>query len=302
MPELPSSPNFFIVGAQKAGTTSLYHYLAQHPQIYMSPVKEPSYFAPEQCPADCVPSWEAYLRHFAEVCDEPAVGEATATYLWSETAARNIAARVPDAKIIISLRNPIERAFSQYLHMLTQGATRNSFREQIQLGLSCRRGQFSLLWPFLELGNYYEQIVRYLDVFPRSQIHVLYYEQLERVPLQVVQSLYSFLGVDAGFVADVGYRHNQPRVHRFTKTTFFLRRSGAWRHVRRLVPEPLLPHLRKVLFRPRESLQIAPEDRAFLAGYYREDVIKLSLLLDRDLTAWLDGDAPTATVQVAGDS
>jgi hypothetical protein len=290
MPEPLNRPNFFIVGAQKAGTTSLYNYLAQHPQIYMSPVKEPSYFAPEQCPAGSVPSWAAYLRHFAEVTDELAIGEATATYLWSETAARNIATRIPDAKIIISLRNPIERAFSQYLHMLTQGATRNSFREQINMGLQCRNTPFSVLWPFLELGKYHEQIIRYFREFPRSQIHISYYDELEQMPAQVMRDLYSFLGVDANFVTDVTYRHNQPRIPRLTTTAYFLKRWGAWRYLRRLAPRSLGPRMRSVMLRSRESLRIERADRAFLAAYYREDVIQLSLLLDRDLTVWLDTD------------
>src|ERR1700744_4238921 len=132
------APNFFIVGAPKAGTTSLYNYLGQHPQIYMSPIKEPNYFAGEmrldnfveearRRIADemhdlqeylrgdmrqnrfggWVSAWEDYLKLFRNVTDEIAIGEATPCYLWSETAARNIAARIPDAKIIINLRNPV---------------------------------------------------------------------------------------------------------------------------------------------------------------------------------------------------
>src|ERR1700722_15601651 len=127
-----SQPNFFIVGAGKTGTTSLHGYLNQHPQIYMSPVKEPCYFAPEirgeNISADfrshlkrqtrllkkilddggevkplgwIVQNWEDYLRLFQNARGEPAIGEASAAYLWSPTAAANIHARIPDARIVM---------------------------------------------------------------------------------------------------------------------------------------------------------------------------------------------------------
>jgi hypothetical protein len=281
-------PNFFIVGAPKAGTTSLYAYLGQHPQIYMSPIKEPSYFAPEQCRENFIFSWEDYLKLFSGVSDEIAIGEATATYLWSETAARNIAARLPNARIIINLRNPVDRAFSQYLHMLTAGATRKSFREQIEASLRCRNEEFGLLWPFLELGEYHAQIRRYFGEFPRSQIHISYYEDLEHAPTQLVADLFAFLGVDTGFGADISHHHNEPRVPRLRSLGHFLKNSAAWRYLRKLVPLQLGPRAQSLLMRSRRSLKIEPTDRMFLTDYYRDDIRQLSLLLGRDLSPWLD--------------
>jgi hypothetical protein len=132
-------PNFFVVGAPKAGTTSLYHYLDQHPQIFMSPIKEPNYFATEIRPENfgdelqpqvaedlrelqeylqgpmrekrfggLVSQWDDYLRLFQSVETEKAIGEASVCYLWSKTAAANIRSRIPGAKIIMILRNPAE--------------------------------------------------------------------------------------------------------------------------------------------------------------------------------------------------
>jgi hypothetical protein len=281
-------PNFFIVGAPKAGTTSLYSYLGQHPHVYMCPVKEPSHFAPELCRDDFIFSWEGYLRLFSNVSDEIAIGEASACYLFSENAARNIAARLPHARIIISLRNPVDRAFSQYLQMLTHGVTCKSFRGQIDASLRHREKDFSLLWPFLEAGQYYEQIRRYLGEFPRSQIHISYYEDLERAPERLVMDLFSFLGVDPSFAPDVSHRHNEPRVPKLEQATYLLRKWGAWPYLRKLVPGALGPRLRSLTMRARGSLRIGPTDRAFLAGYYRDDITRLSLLLNRDLSAWLD--------------
>jgi Sulfotransferase family len=315
---IPKLPNFFIVGAPKAGTTSLYAYLDQHPEVYMCPLKEPSYFAfelrPENFSAQMRPrvaremralaeylqgdmrekrfgglvaDWEDYLRLYGNVSAEIAIGEATATYLWSPTAARNIAARVPHARIIINLRNPVDRAYSQYLQMLSAGVIRSSFREQIYASLHCKEKQFGSLWPLLEYGQYCEQIKRYLNEFPRAQIHVSYYEDLERAPGRLVADLFAFLGVDPGFVPDLSRRHHQAVIPKLNVAAYYLKKWGAWPYLRKLAPVPLGPRLRSLLLRSRTSLGVQPADRAFLTDYYRDDIEKLATLLDRDLTAWL---------------
>jgi hypothetical protein len=291
-----SLPNFFIVGAPKAGTTALYAYLDQHPQVYMSALKEPCYFAPEQSQRNPHSSWEGYLTLFRGVREETAIGEATACYLWSRTAARNIAARIPHARIIVSLRNPVDRAFSQYLERLTIGVTRNSFREEIDASLQCSRDgneSFGYLWPFLEVGRYHQQIQRYFNVFPRAQIYILYYEDLERTPGPVVADLFAFLGVAPGFLPNVSRRYNEPQVPRLVGVTYLLKRSGAWRYLRSLAPQPLGPGMRSLMFRSRGALRMEPADRAFLTDYYRDDIRALASLLDRDLTSWLEPVTPS---------
>jgi hypothetical protein len=312
-------PNFFIVGAPKAGTTSLYTYLDQHPQVYMSPLKEPSYFAAELRAENfseelrprvarelraleqylrgdmrekrfggLVSNWEDYLKLYRHVSDERAIGEATASYLWSPTAARNIAARIPHARIIIILRNPVERAYSQYLQMLSVGVTLGSFRELIEASLECRDQRLGIAWPLLEYGCYSGQIERYYLQFERSQIHISYYEELQRSPQKLTADLFKFLGVDAGFVPDVSRRHHEPVVPRLNSLAYLLKRSGLWPYLRRLAPAPLGPRLRSVLVRSRGSLQMQPADRAFLTDYYRDDIARLASLLDRDLSSWLE--------------
>jgi hypothetical protein len=167
-------PNFFLVGAPKAGTTSLYAYLDQHPQVYMSPLKEPNFFADELRPGNfsaserpriaremralriyldggardkrfggIITRWDDYLRLYDAVADERAIGEASACYLWSHSTAANIAARIPGARIIINLRNPIDRAYSQYLQMVTMGVTGRTFRQQIEANLRCQVRRFA---------------------------------------------------------------------------------------------------------------------------------------------------------------
>jgi hypothetical protein len=319
MAEAPRLPNFFIVGAPKAGTTALYAYLDQHPQVYMSPLKEPSYFASELRPENfsdelrprvaremraleqylrgdmrekrfggLVSSWEDYLKLYRHVSDQQAIGEATASYLWSPTAARNIAARIPDARIIINLRNPVDRAHSQYLQMLSVGVIHGSFRELIDASLKCQDQRLGIAWPLLEYGCYSGQIERYYRAFQRSQIHISYYEDLQRSPRRLMADLFTFLRVDAGFVPDMSRRHHEPVIPRLDALSYHLKRAGAWAYLRRLAPTPLGPRLRSLLVRSRGSLQIRPDDRAFLTDYYRDDIAKLAALLNRDLSSWLD--------------
>jgi hypothetical protein len=312
-------PNFFIVGAPKAGTTSLYAYLDQHPQVYMSPLKEPSYFASELRAENfseelrprvaremraleeylrgdmrerrfggLVSTWEDYLKLYRNVSDQQAIGEATASYLWSPTAARNIAARIPHARIIITLRNPVERAYSQYLQMLTVGVNPGSFRELIDASIDCRDQRLGIAWPLLEYGRYCAQVERYFREFPRSQVHISYYEDLQRSPQQLMADLFAFLGVNPGFVPDISRRHNEPQIPKLAGAAYFLKKWGAWPYVRRLAPAPLGPRLRSLMVRPRGSLEMAAADRAFLTDYYREDIARLAALLGRDLSSWLD--------------
>ena len=182
-------PNFFLAGAPKAGTTSIYHYLDQHPGVFMSAIKEPHYFAEEIREENMdpgtrraiaagnrelrdylagdmrakrfggiVPEWNDYVRLFANARRQTALGEASVCYLWSPTAPARIAEKLPQAKILLMLRNPVDRAYSQYLHGLSSGAIRWSFREHVNRNLRHESTQISVHYPFLEFGLYAEQL------------------------------------------------------------------------------------------------------------------------------------------------
>ena len=317
-PPIRALPNFFVVGAPKAGTTSLYHYLDQHPQIYMSPIKEPCYFASEVRPENiseefqqqisremsalqeyldspmCAKrfgglalEWEHYLRLFQNVKTEKAIGEASVCYLWSKTAAGNIFSRIPGAKIIMILRNPAERAFSQYLHAVTNGLVRKSFREQLQASLRRDSDKFDVLYPFLEFGQYYEQVKRYLELFPRENVRIYFFEEYQKQPSRTLVDVFCFLNVDSSFTPDTSQRHLEPLVPRSIAISYLLKRYGVWQRVKELSPRALRSVLRALAFRRRKSLVMDPEDRAYLIDYYEEDMRNLANLLDRDLRDWL---------------
>jgi sulfotransferase family protein len=314
----PALPNFFIVGAGKSGTTSLYSYLRQHPQIYMSPIKEPCYFASEirvenlapayrrhikrmseRLPAALgdtgpvkpfgwlVSEWDDYLRLFQNVEGHIAVGEASAAYLWSATAARNIVSRRPDARIVMILRNPVERAFSQYLHQLAVGLIDCSFREHIQ---HCRRNDrntISAQYPLLEVGLYHDQVKRYLDRFPKQNIRIYWYEEAWREPGLFLADLFRFLEVDPAYSPDTSRRSLERRAPRFPAINHMLKRFEMTHALNDAVPSALRPVVRKLLFRRGAKLKMESGDRQYLIDYYREDVMKLAALLDRDLSTWL---------------
>ena len=314
----PALPNFFIVGAGKAGTTSLYCYLRQHPDIYMSPVKEPCYFASEiraetmarpiqqhvakqsrELPkvlGDTVAAkphgwiaaeWGDYTRLFQGVRGEKAIGEASAAYLWSQTAAANIRASVPGAKIIMILRDPAERAFSQYLHQVSIGLTGTTFRAHLE---ACRRDtghKLSPTYPSLEIGFYSAQVERFLACFPRDRIRIYWYEESWRQPAQMLADAFRFLDVDAGFAPDFSHRDHERRAPKARTLHYLLKKSGLWYPLKALLPDRAVDSLRQAAFVNGNAVAMHPADRRYLSDYYRDDIRKLELLLKRDLSAWL---------------
>jgi hypothetical protein len=311
-------PSFFIVGAPKAGTTSLYSYLDQHPQIYMSPIKEPSYFASELRPENFHPrfqprmlrevenvrqylagpmaekrfggpvvDWESYLRLFQDAREGQAIGEASASYLWSASAAANISARIPRARIVMILRNPAERAYSQYLQAVSEGLVRHSFRDQMRQSMKSGTDPFDVLNPLLEFGLYSEQVQRYLRLFPAANVKIYLYEEYLRNPKETLADLFRFLSVDPQFQPDMTRRMMEPHVPQSVTVAYFLKRYGLWQQVKRWSPRFLQGALRAAAFRKRTRLAMDVRDRQELQEYYRADVLRLSDLLGRDLGAWL---------------
>jgi len=311
-------PNFFLVGAPKTGTTSLYHYLQQHPEIYLSPVKEPCFFASEMradnfnrefansmrlssrnllkyldgpmsgpSPGGIVADWSEYLKLFKNVDAEKAVGEASVCYLWSPTAPGNIHAQVPKAKIVVILRDPVERAFSQYLQYAVGGLLTRSFRQQIELCLRNTDPAFGPLRPFLEYGLYYQQVKRYLDLFSPAHIRIFLYEEAWRSPSRFLKDLFRFLGVDARIDIDTSVRDLERRAPKAMPLHYALRKSGSVPRLKKLLPASFHKQLRAALFKHKPSLQLDAKDRQYALEYYRADIQKLSSLLGRDLSVWL---------------
>ena len=169
-------PNLFVVGAAKAGTTSLHYYLNQHPDIYMSPLKEPHFFsqispAPElKSFFQSVQNEAEYLALFAGAHNEAVVGEASTSYLWDEQAPNRIYSSVPRAKLVIMLRNPVDRAYSHYLNDAREGIETRAFLEAVTQDFQRQTKGWGVSQLYVDLGFYCGQVSRYLNTFPRDRI------------------------------------------------------------------------------------------------------------------------------------
>jgi len=305
------APNFFIAGAAKSGTTSVAHYLEEHPQVYMSPIKEPSYFArdiiaslqPENWARNqrglkrylngpmrkrrggCVLDWESYLKLFGNVAGEIAIGEASTIYLISPNAPMDIRAAIPEARIIIMLRSHVERAFSTYVMFCRNGKLRASFSDVIRSEGSGKLAQWKR--KILETRKIACGVERFLTTFPRDRIRMYFHEDLSSSPLDVMRSIYEFLGVDPGFHPDVTRRHNEERLPRAPLLNRIGRMTGLSDLANRFTPAPARPLLRRALFHAGPNPHISAEDRALLVEHFREDIERLADLVERDLSHWL---------------
>ena len=303
-------PNFFVVGAARAGTTSINRYLSQHPEIFIPPGKEMHFFAAEHFPCTgpgdegmnslVVRDEKQYAQLFARVAGEKAVGETSPFYLCLPGTAERIARAVPDAKIIIILREPADRAYSAYMHLVREGRETLSFEEGLSREAERKQQGFEPMWWYKELSLYYSQVKRYLEVFGPEQVKVLVYEEFYADPGQGLRDVFAFLGVREDAIIDTTLRYNPAgevksrRLYTFL-TRFIRNPSPLEKRIKSLVPR----QLRRVwatkavgrLVRP------VPMDLQLLAQlkpYFAEDVARLADLLQRDLLSWHYGEPSIA--------
>jgi hypothetical protein len=286
-------PNFFIVGAQKAGTTSLYFYLKEIPQVYMSPLKELFYFAPHAVQThvvDVIRDKKEYLRLFENAKGYIAVGEATPIYLWDPDAPKLIHQTVPHARIIMILRDPIERAYSNYLMKMKYSGMKSSFYDELMRDYKNQEKVFGRSQLYVEFGMYYEQVKRYFDIFGREQVKVIIFEEFVQHPEQSVNEILAFLGVNHT-VTGIREQYNPYSVPRSPLSVwiFGLFRSLRARNMKfykilTLLPDFLVESLpEKIFFKRKQKPRIEPKAVKFLQEIYRDDVIKLESLLGRSL-------------------
>jgi hypothetical protein len=298
-------PNFLIIGAGKSGTTSLYHYLKQHPEIYMSPVKEPKFFAVEgktldfQGPSDqreinrkSITDIDAYRALFRGVTNEKAIGEASPLYLYSPEAPGRIKHYVPEARLIVVLRNPVERAFSSYLHCIRdRGEPLKDFAQALREEETRIENGWGPIWHYKNVGFYSAQLGRYFDTFGRNQVKVFLYEDLKGDTVGVLQSIFRFLGVGDARLPDLSLKHNISGVPRSRLVHELLNKPNSVKSAfRPLLPAKLRKRLNHSLTgRNLVKPQLSPKVRKQLIETYSEDILKVQKLIHRDLSRWLEG-------------
>jgi hypothetical protein len=296
-------PNFLIIGAAKAGTTALYDSLEQHPQIYMSAVKEPNFFALEGEElnfaknsvkagylADCMTDIALYHQQFQGVSNEIAIGEASPIYLYHPKAPERIKHYIPNIKLVTILRDPIERAYSNFMHHVQDDLEHSTdFIKGIEEEESRVRDNWWWGFYYTRAGFYYEQLKRYFDRFERSQIKVYLYEDLTTNDLGILRDIFQFLGVTETFVPDMSIRRSTTGIPRNRVLHTFLRDANPIK----TMFKPFLPtQLRKrfVADLKNQNLikpKLQPEIRKQLIPIFQADILKLQTLIQRDLSQWL---------------
>jgi len=293
-----SLPNFLIVGAQKAGTTSLYYYLKQHPDVFMSAVKEPQFFAsgavtenvygPGDESAAVIRDVAAYRALFTNASHARARGEASTIYLYDEEAPSRIRAELPEVKLVAVLRDPVERAYSNFLHLVRDGREPLSeFAEALKREPERRTQRWSANWRYRDKGLYACQVERYLQLFDREQIRFYLFEEFDDDPGAIVKDIYRFLGVDSNFTQNLSLRLNVAGVPRSRGLQAIVRRQDRLKWlVDPLVPDRLRSRLLRVQNSNLSRPALAPEVRASLLDGYWEDIARVGELTGLDVSRW----------------
>jgi hypothetical protein len=290
-PNLPS-PNFLIVGAVKAGTTSLHAYLRQHPEVFMPEFKEPHYFAsfvvrPEFNNFQPVIRDSRKYQELFRGCDgRRAVGEASPSYLCDENAATRIRCALPNAKIIISLRNPVERAHSHYLHEFREGRETRPFREALETDEARTEKGWGVSFQYIEQGLYADQVERYIKAFGRANVLVILFEDFIRETLVVMEEVARFLDIDPACFPESAFdgAHNPFEASRGAFARWVLRRRWIRGPSKLFIPSWLRRAIRtQFLVAKGKKPQLEADVRQSLAKRFAPDLKRLEQLLERDL-------------------
>ena len=295
-------PDFLVLGAQKAGTTALYHFLGQHPEVFLPRLKEPHFFTYEGTEAGrtgpgrdsvIVREREAYLALFDAARPGQVRGEASPSYLYSAAAAEGILRHAPQVRLVAILRQPVDRAYSNYLHAVRTGREEAAtFEEALAREPGRIRDGWGPLWHYLAKGRYDEQVARYRGLFGEEPLLVVLHEDLLHDPLCTVRRVYRHLGVDDAFEPRTETTHNASRVPTNAAARLVARAyavlPGGLRE--RLLPHRLRHAVRDRVLATPPRLDPALRD-ALTRDEFDDSIRRLEGLLDRDLSSWL---RPTA--------
>lgn len=277
-------PSFIIVGALKAGTTSIAEWLRSHPDVYLPELKEPRFFLYDKLNAEHraksraifpIRSLGEYEALFRRTGGFKAVGEASPQYLHSEKALMRMLEVLPDVKVVISLRHPVKRAYSQYWMRVREGVESGSFAEAI-----VHRHQWT------EFSYYADAIERYIRGFGRGRVCIMVFEDLVSAPEMPLMQLCTFLGIDCGATSLSLPRENVGHSGRggiLSKAAYDRRLHLI---VKRFLPRPVRRAFRPLLGKG-EPMPALEANQAFeLSGYFRDDVSRTSDLIGIDLEAF----------------
>jgi len=312
-------PNFFLIGTVKGGTTSLHRYLSQHPEIYLSPIKEVNYFSKndideslfakdyrhdidinlEQYFKEGMPypvhiahvtNEEDYLHLFSKAENAKAIGEMSLSYMLYENTPKEIYKTYPNAKFIAILRNPAERAFSQYIMNLKQGKIleKDFLKEIIQDDNKSVKG-WGANHQYLAIGKYYEQLERYFNLFSKDQIKIILFDDYKENPENVIQEMFKFLDVSTDIQINTEEKVNVGGIPKLKKINYLLNQYGIISWAKNNLPRSWRTPFKNFMYKSKKEdmPKMTAEQRQYLINYYQEDILKLEKLIGRNLQNWM---------------
>ena len=275
-------PNLFLVGVSKAGTTSLAGWLGRHPDVFMSPLKEPYFFTRATPPlVRTVKDEREYLALFGGARGERYRAEASPSYFWDETSPPAIRKASPEASIVIALRDPVERAYSHYWTAVRYGLEQRTFldavRSELELSLPLGHGAPA----YVDRGFYAERVERYRGLFD-GRVHVVLFEEMSAAPEDALGALLLELGLEPEPIEL--RRENAFALPRNAAAGAILRSPRMRRAVRALLPQAVNARAESLLLQTGEKPPMEPEARELLTAAYAEDRLRLPKVLGRDPT------------------
>lgn len=294
--------DFMIVGSAKSGTTSLYYYLQQIDGIFMPENKEPHYYLgefkngynkgigdKEIIKSMYVTDKEEYKSLFSSANESELIGEASATYLYDRDAPSLIKDDNPNCKIIIMLRNPVQRAFSAYSHMRRDYREKiNEFSAAIDEEQIRTKNKWMPIWHYKEMGFYYEQVKRYIDTFGRNNVHIIIFEDFIKDIDHSVKEVVSFLELDVDFEIEKE-KTNESNLPKNKLLHLFIKRPNHFK----LLIKPLVPKfIRKKMIKivnqlnKGDKFKISESDKLRLQKVFQKDIENLERLIDKKIDSW----------------
>ncbi len=292
------NPSFYVIGAYRSGTTTLYRLLRQHPGVFLPLEKEPNFFAVDGNPdasavlqSRAVVDRDGYEALYRSATDQQRSGDISPEYLRNPYVAAHLASVVPEARLVAVLRNPIERAWSDFLlHRRDGNEQCETLTEALAQQTERTTGQDHRAGHYIDSGMYAAQLQRYYDHFPAEQIQVHLFEDLKSDLQGTMSSIFDHIGVDSGFEVEQEAPINASGIPRNPVVAAALKaRAYARPYVSRSVLERVRPVWDRVISRQLSRPSLSEADRVLLAEQYRQEIPALEQLLNRDLSHWLEG-------------
>lgn len=294
------NPNFIIVGVARCGTTSLFHYLKQHPDIGMSKIKEPKYFSsidlnlPQTGVGDgtvfskLVTSEMNYDELFDGLESFKTIGEGSSDcFYYHKMVIPRIKEKLGDVKIIVCLRNPIERAFSAYNNLVRDSREYLSFSDGLAEEQNRIVNNWDWMWHYKNGGLYAEALEHYQKEF--TNVKVVFFEDLKSKPHEVLNELFVFLGVKSKISIDVDTRYSHSGKPKSKIISLLTSRKNPIIFMMREIALKFIPrkYLEKAASKMFVKDTILSDDKKQLQSFFKKDILKLETLLNRDLKSWL---------------